>query len=130
MSDGLRPIRSPMKKPLLRIDRCDSEAAFGIDVVPDVNWMLTISSGWSSGSGLILWRMLLEDRRSAKAVVALSCETSMRDEELSTRIKLRRDGTDSDSSFLVVRSGIICSNKVMFSRGVLYGRLVSVPIIK
>ena len=54
MSSGVRRIRSPIWEPLLRMERCVRQAALGIAVVPDVNWMLTISLGerfWG-GKGL------------------------------------------------------------------------------
>lgn len=37
MSFSVRSILSPMNFPLLSIERCDRHAAFGIEVVPDVN---------------------------------------------------------------------------------------------
>lgn len=37
MSDGVRPMRDPIEKPLLRIEVCVKQAALGVDVVPDVN---------------------------------------------------------------------------------------------
>lgn len=37
-SVGVRPIRVAMKKPLLRIPVWVRQAAFGVEVVPDVNW--------------------------------------------------------------------------------------------
>lgn len=55
MSCSVRSIRSPMLLPLFRIERCERHAAFGVEVVPEVNWMFTISSGCrdcrGSGSG-------------------------------------------------------------------------------
>lgn len=47
MSCSVRSILSPMLLPLLRIERCVRQAAFGEDVVPEVNWILMMSSGWS-----------------------------------------------------------------------------------
>jgi hypothetical protein len=44
MSLDVSSILSPMLFPLLRILLCVKHAALGIDVVPLVNWMLTISS--------------------------------------------------------------------------------------
>jgi hypothetical protein len=42
-----------MRAPLLRMLVWDSMAAFGCEVVPEVNWMLMISSGESGESGII-----------------------------------------------------------------------------
>ena len=39
-SCGPSPINSVVKKPLLRMLRCDSVAPFGKPVVPEVYWML------------------------------------------------------------------------------------------
>lgn len=53
MSLGVRSMRFPMLKPLLRIERWVREAALGVEVVPEVNWMLMVSFGsrfWG-GSG-------------------------------------------------------------------------------
>ena len=44
-SCSVKSMRSPIDLPLLRIDRCERQAALGKEVVPDVNWMLTVSSG-------------------------------------------------------------------------------------
>lgn len=55
MSEGVRPIREPMKYPLLRIEWWVRQAAFGVDVVPDVNWMLIISSLCRGSSGMIVF---------------------------------------------------------------------------
>ena len=44
MSFSVSSMRSPILFPLLRIDRWVKLAALGMDVVPEVNWMLTISS--------------------------------------------------------------------------------------
>lgn len=45
MSAGERSMRSPMEKPLLRMERWVRQAAFGAEVVPEVNWMLIVSVG-------------------------------------------------------------------------------------
>lgn len=50
MSMGVRSILSPMLLPLLRIERWVRQAALGREVVPEVNWMLTMSSGDRDGS--------------------------------------------------------------------------------
>lgn len=57
MSSGVRRILSPIWEPLLRIDRWIRHAALGIAVVPDVNWMLTMSVGDKLRGG----RALLSD---------------------------------------------------------------------
>ena len=44
MSSGVKSMRSPMLLPLFRIFLWVKQAALGKLVVPDVNWMLTISS--------------------------------------------------------------------------------------
>lgn len=49
-SSGVSSILSPMLLPLFRIDLCVRQAALGMDVVPDVNWMFTTSFGWSPWS--------------------------------------------------------------------------------
>lgn len=105
------------------------QAAFGRAVVPDVNWMLIMSSRWRGESGVTAW-LVCEYRRSLKGVVDLKSETSRRPAELSTRMTLCRDGTDADSIDPEVRSGEICLSSDMFSRGGLKGRLVSVPIMR
>lgn len=43
MSRSVNRIRSPIWAPLLRIERCVRHAALGREVVPEVNWMLTMS---------------------------------------------------------------------------------------
>ena len=43
MSAGVRSMREPIWWPLLRIERWARQAALGIEVVPEVNWMLTMS---------------------------------------------------------------------------------------
>ena len=48
ISFSVRSMRSPMDLPLFRIDRWVRQAALGMDVVPEVNCMLTTSSGWRS----------------------------------------------------------------------------------
>lgn len=98
-------------------------------MVPDVNWMLTISSLSKALSGSTA-AGLSEENSSKNGVVAEKDEMSIREEELSTRIIFRNEGIDADSSFFAERSGTICFRSVIFSLGGLYGRFVSVPIIK
>lgn len=106
-------------------------AAFGALVVPDVNWMLTISSLCNSSSGTTVSAFLaLENRRSVNGVVAWKEEVLIRSSELLTSIIFRSDGTDADSNFEFSRSGEIVLRSVTFSLGDLYGKVVSVPIIR
>lgn len=51
MSCSVRSILSPMLLPLFRIARWERQAALGREVVPDVNWMLTMSLGFSELDG-------------------------------------------------------------------------------
>ncbi len=51
MSFSVSSMRSPMLLPLFNIERWLRQAALGREVVPDVNCMLTISSGWRSSFG-------------------------------------------------------------------------------
>jgi len=51
MSSGVSAMRAPIEWPLLRIEWCVRHAAFGDEVVPDVNWMLIVSSMCSGESG-------------------------------------------------------------------------------
>ena len=62
ISEGVRSMRSPILLPLLRIERWVRQAAFGTEVVPDVNWMLMMSLGDRDGFWLELLGLLL--RRS------------------------------------------------------------------
>lgn len=62
---ALRFILSPIKVPLFRILVCESMAALGWDVVPDVNWMLIVSDGKRGASGDI-GREDGEDERGIK----------------------------------------------------------------
>lgn len=43
MSCGVRSMREPICSPLFRIERWERQAALGAEVVPDVNWILTMS---------------------------------------------------------------------------------------
>lgn len=45
-------MRSPMEEPLFRMERCVRQAAFGAEVVPEVNWMLTVSVGERCWGGI------------------------------------------------------------------------------
>ena len=70
------------------------------------------------------------EKREVKGVVAENEEVSIREDELSTRMIFCRDGTLADSNFFAERSGAICRRRGIFSLGGLYGRFVSVPMIK
>ena len=116
-----------MKKPLLRMLLCVKQAALGIDVVPLVNWMLMISSAFSTTSPTSAedWQSDISlkgvaPRRLSKGPLALF-----------TIMILRRVGTDADSTLLAVLIlGEICLSSDTFSRGGLNGRLVSAPIMR
>src|SRR5438045_8919714 len=55
----------------------------------------------------------------------------MRPAELFISVIERREGTDADSTLSELsKVGEICLSNVTFSRGGLYGRFVSVPIIR
>lgn len=128
MSLGVRSMREPIWYPLLRMERWVRQAAFWVEVVPEVNWMLMMSvlERYWGGRGVEgSWL-----RRSRKGVVDLKGAESMRPEELSTRIKCLRVGTVGESRLEPVRSGISCWNSGIFERGGLNGRLVSVLMIK
>ena len=49
VSVGVRWRRAPMRKPLFNIFLCVSTAALGEEVVPEVNWMVAVSSGCRFG---------------------------------------------------------------------------------
>ena len=99
--------------------------------MPDVNCMLTMSSLCSSSSGTTASPFLEpHTRRSLKSEVARKEEVSIRFSELAARMIFRNEGTEAESSFEVDRSGNMVLSNVIFSLGGLYGRFVSVPIIK
>lgn len=83
MSCSVRSMRSPMLLPLFSMERWLKQAAFGEDVVPEVNWMFTISSGWRSdlknGSD-----DLPSKRIWLKSVVVRNFDASIRPSELLT----------------------------------------------
>lgn len=122
-------MRDPIWSPLFRIERWDRQAAFGADVVPDVNWILTMSwfDNVEEGVGLVVSvsRLIL-----VYGVIARKDAGSILPAELSTTITCLREGAASDSSFELAVSLIIESNIGTFERGALKGRLVSVPIIR
>lgn len=115
----------------MRIEWWVKQAAFGKEVVPDVNWMLIISSGSRGESGTIAFPVSEEEcRRDSNGVIAEKDETSIRDSELSTRKIFRSEVTLADSIFSASKSGTICFKRVTFSLGFLNGKFVSVPMIK
>jgi hypothetical protein len=131
-SSAVSRIRSPMKYPLFKIDSCVRHAAFGRPVVPDVNWMLIVSclSRGSSGTRVLPFSLTDPFTRSVNGVVAFKRDGSILPSELSTTMTLRSEGTDSDRNLDDDRSPAISFRSVIFSRGGLYGRFVSVPIMR
>jgi hypothetical protein len=94
-----------------------------------------MSAGVRSIRAPIWWPLFRMERWARQAalgtgVVARRCLGSMRSEELSTRTMCFREGTVSDWSFEVKRSGMRASRRVMLLRGGLKGRFVSVPITR
>jgi len=69
MSSGVSNMREPIEWPLLRIEWCVRQAAFGEEVVPDVNCMLMVSSRCRGESG-VTEEVEFGDRMSVKFVVA------------------------------------------------------------
>lgn len=63
-------------------------------------------------------------------MVAMKVGVDIRENELSTRNMLRKEGTAADSSIFLSKSGAMAFNKLMFSLGFLKGRFVSVDIIR
>ena len=98
VSVGVRSILSPMLLPLLRIERWVRQAALGREVVPEVNWMLMISSGDKDRSALEVLPSAC-DRTSLKLSRGFRFEASTRPSEFSTRMTCFRDGIESDCSF-------------------------------
>jgi hypothetical protein len=99
MSEGTRPMRAPIECPLLRMEWCDRQAALGALVVPDVNWMLMMSSLWRGEEGMTgrVRELVKELRRVEKGVVEgkeISCLERW-SSELFTRMTLRRLDTAS-----------------------------------
>lgn len=77
-------ILSPMKNPLFNILVCVRQAAFGMLVVPEVNWILMISFACNSSPAKPVLVPDDELRSSVKGVVAFRSDMSMRPDELST----------------------------------------------
>ena len=111
------------------MDLCDRQAALGIDVVPEVNWILTTSLGDRDDEGvggLASVSCDIEDH----GVVARNGVGSIRPLEFSTRMMFLRDGMASEVRVELKRSGTMVSRRGTLDRGGLYGRFVSVPITK
>ena len=112
-----------------RIERCERQAALGEEVVPDVNWMFTISllvSGEERGGGV----ESASEETAANETAARSSFGSMRPLELSTRMICRSEGTASDSILDLATSGTILLMRETLERGDLKGRFVSVPMTR
>ena len=102
-----------------------SIAALGVEVVPDVNWMLIVSSGRREVSIVLV----KEEKSVPKGIVDVKGVLSI-DSELSTRKTFLSSGTTTDSTLHPPRSVTISFSSVIFSLGALYGKFVSVPIIR
>ena len=123
-------MRLPIWWPLLRMLWWVREAALGREVVPDVNWMLTISSLERGVSGMTCLIDDCEHIRSWNGVVAVKEDVSILPAELSTRMMFLSDGTDVDLSSDAERLGTIASRSVTFSLGGLKARFVSAPMTR
>lgn len=130
MSRDVRCIRSPICLPLLRIERCVRQAARGMAVVPDVNWILTMSWGERLRGGKESPSALISEVIEVYGIRHLYGEASTRPEELSTYMIFRKLGIRADSSLGMVRSWAICWRRGMLLRGSFRGRLDSALIIK
>lgn len=119
MSVGVMPMREPIEKPLLRIEWWLRHAAFGAEVVPDVNWIFTISSRCNTSSGMTVSCLFeLEDWKiSVNGLVERKEEVSIREAELSTKMILSNEGTEVDSNFELSRSGTRVLRSEIFSLG-------------
>lgn len=78
--------------------RCVRHAAFGVEVVPLVNWILITSFGSKSSCS----KPLEEVQRSWNGIVLEKGLRSRRPNELSTRTTFSRDGTKADWIVLLV----------------------------
>ena len=96
MSLEVRSILSPICWPLLRMERWERQAALGAEVVPLVNWMLTMSV-FERGESGVTEEVSVSWLRVWKGVRARN-EVSTRPEELSRRITCLREGASSDST--------------------------------
>lgn len=111
------------------MERWERQAALGAEVVPEVNWMLTISlferTPEGVGAVVSVSRLIL-----IQCVVALNRDGSILPAELSTRMTCSSEDARSDSSFELAESLMRVSNIGTFDRGVLKGRFVSVPMMR
>jgi hypothetical protein len=130
MSSGVRSMRSPTWEPLLRMDRWVRHAALGMAVVPDVNWMLTMSFGLRFRSVKGRPSADNSDTIDENGVKLLYEVTSTRPAELSRRMICFRVGTRLELSFELQRSPTRCWSSGILLRGSLRGRLDSVLIIR
>lgn len=130
MSWDVSRMRSPICLPLLRIERCERQAARGMAVVPDVNWMLTMSCGERLRGGKESPSALRSDVMEAYGVRLLYSEASTRPDELSMYMIFRKLGMSADSSLGMVRSWTICWRRGMLLRGSFRGRLDSALMIR
>ena len=111
------------------MDRCERQAAFGAEVVPDVNWILTISlfERGESGEGADVEESCDIE---AHGVVTRKDDGSTRPLELSTSTICLSVGMASEVRVGDDRSGTMDCSKETLDLGDLYGRLVSVPMIR
>lgn len=129
MSISVSSIRSPMLLPLLRIERWVRQAAFGIEVVPLVNCILTTSSGWRPGLGTSV-PFTPGSSTSLKAMVELKASRFTRPEELSATMICFSEGTSSDCSMCDLNPCRIFLRSGTFDCGSLLERFVSAPMIR
>lgn len=111
------------------MDRCERHAAFGVDVVPEVNCILTTSllDRGESGVGAAVDASCDIEVHGVAARIA---DGSTRPEELSTRIMLFREGIASELRVEDDKSGTIDCSIERFDLGDLKGRFVSVPMTR
>ena len=98
-------------------------------MVPDVNWMLTISL-WERGDEGVGGDVDVSDDIEVQGVRALNGEGSTRPAEFSTRMMFWREEMEEDSSLEDERLGTRDCNSSTLLFGGLNGRFVSVPMIK
>jgi hypothetical protein len=125
-------IRSPMLLPLFKMLLWVKQAALGIDVVPLVNCIFTISSqltSFSPGTPALL--IPPSSKTFSYGIVAFMGPVSTLPAELLTRMTDLREGTTSDSKVPILwMSGIRAERRSILERGGLRGRFVSVLMIK
>ena len=100
-----------------------------MEVVPDVNWMLTMSL-FDRAEDAVGGDVSESRDIESNGVVARNEVASIRPEELSRRTICFNNGIASDSSFDAVKSGTIVSKIDIVDRGALNGWFVSVPITR